>query len=123
MADAGAGRHHAEILERVLAPAQEGVALAVALELDLDIAAERVRRAGDVDHHRVVDDEIDRDQRVHLLGLAAEPDDAVAHGGEIDHGGDAGEILHQDARGLERHFLVLLPCCSQSITACASATL
>jgi hypothetical protein len=25
----------------------------------------------------------------------------VAHGGEVDHGGNAGEVLHQDARGAE----------------------
>ena len=34
VADAGARRHDAEIVERVLAPAQEAVALAVALELE-----------------------------------------------------------------------------------------
>ena len=37
MADAGARRHDAEIVERILAPAQEAVALAVALELDVDV--------------------------------------------------------------------------------------
>ena len=42
VADAGAGRHHAEIVERGLAPAQERVALAVALELDLDVLPQRV---------------------------------------------------------------------------------
>ena len=43
VADAGAGRHHAEIVERRLAPAQERVALAVALELDVDVLLQRVR--------------------------------------------------------------------------------
>ena len=37
MADAGAGRHDAEIVEGVLAPFQEGVAFAVALIFELDI--------------------------------------------------------------------------------------
>ncbi len=35
MADAGAGRHDAEIVERVLAPAQETIALAVAFEFEV----------------------------------------------------------------------------------------
>ena len=38
-------------------------------------------------------------------GVAAEPGDAVAHGGEIDHGRNAREILHQDAGRLEGYFL------------------
>ena len=50
VADAGARRHDAEIVERVLAPAQELVALAVALELDVDVLLQRVRRGEDVDH-------------------------------------------------------------------------
>ncbi len=39
--DAGAGRHDAEVLERLLAPAQELVALAVALVLALHVVHER----------------------------------------------------------------------------------
>jgi hypothetical protein len=42
--DAGARRHDLEVVERGLAPAQELVALAVALVLELDVALERVRR-------------------------------------------------------------------------------
>ena len=43
VADAGARRNDAEIVECLLAPAQERVALAVALELDLDVLLQRVR--------------------------------------------------------------------------------
>ena len=106
MADAGARRHDAEIVERILAPAQELVALAVALELDVDVLRQRVGPGEDVHLHRVVDHQIHRDQRIHLLRIAAQARDAVAHRGQIDHRGDAGEILHQDAGGLERHLLV-----------------
>ena len=42
--DAGARRDDLELVERGLAPAQELVALAVALVLDLDVALEGVRR-------------------------------------------------------------------------------
>jgi hypothetical protein len=47
----------------------------------------------------VIDHQIDRHQRVDPFCVAAELDDAIAHRRQIDHGGDAGEILHQDARG------------------------
>src|SRR5690606_20150622 len=42
--DAGARRHDAEVLERLLSPAQEGVALAVAAVLHVDVVAERHAR-------------------------------------------------------------------------------
>ena len=40
--DAGIRRHHLEVLERLLAPAQEPVALHVAFELDLAVEVQRV---------------------------------------------------------------------------------
>ena len=46
----------------------------------------------------MVDDQVDRDQRIDLLRVAAELLHRVAHRGEVDDGGDAGEILHQHAR-------------------------
>jgi hypothetical protein len=70
--DAGAGRDDLEVVERGLAPAQELVALAVALVLELDVALEGVRRAEDVGDHRVVDDQLGRGQRVDLGRVAAE---------------------------------------------------
>ncbi len=97
MADAGAGRHDAEIAECLLAPLQELVALFVALIFELDIASESHRRAELVDDDRVVDDEVDRHQRVDLLRIASQRGEAVTHGGQVDHGRNAGEILHQHA--------------------------
>ncbi len=102
MADPGARRHQPEILERFLAPAQKAVALAVALELDLDVVGKGPRVAELVDLHRMVDHQIDRRQRVDLVGIAAEIDHRLAHRREIDDGRDAGQILHQDARRAER---------------------
>ena len=98
MADAGAGRHDAEVVEGARPPAQELVALLVALVLQLDVLLEGTGRAEEVDHHRVVDDEVDRHQRVDLGRIAAEALHGVAHGGEVDHGRHAGEVLHQHAR-------------------------
>ena len=97
MADAGPRRHHLEIAERGLAPFEEFVALHVAAIFERDILLEALRRAERVDHHRVIDDEVDRDERIDLLRIAAELRHRVAHRGEIDDGGDAGEILHQHA--------------------------
>ena len=106
MDDAGVGRHDAEVAERVLAPAQEGVALLVARELELGVQLKRVGLAEVVDLHRVIDDELDRLQRVDLVRIAAEPRDAVAHRGEIDDRRHAGEVLQQHARRRERDLLL-----------------
>ena len=108
VADAGARRHDAEILEGGLAPAQELVALAVALVFAVDVRLEGERIAELVDHDRMVDDQIDRHQRVDARRVAAERHHGVAHGGKIDHGGNAGEILHQHARGPKGDLAVAL---------------
>ena len=104
--DAGVRRHDAEVLERVLAPAQERVALLVALELDRRVLRERVARAEVVDLHRMVDDELGRGERVDHLRLAAELDDGVAHGRKVDDGRHAREILQHDAGRRERDLAV-----------------
>ena len=102
--DARAGRHDAEVVERLLAPAEEFVPLAVAGEFHIDIEVEGVGRVEVVDLDRVVDHEIDGHQRIDLLGVAAEALHGGTHRGEIDDAGDAGEILQHDAGRLERNF-------------------
>ncbi len=101
--DAHARRHDAERPERALGPAQQEVALAVALVLALDVVRVGLQRAGLVDLHRVVDHEVARHQRVDAVRIASGARHRGAHGGEIDDCGDAGEVLQQHARREERH--------------------
>ena len=95
--DAGARRHHLEVVEGALAPAQELVALAVALVLDLDVALERVRGSEQVGDHRVVDHQVGGRQRIDLVGVPAELADGLPHGGQVDDAGHPGEVLHDHA--------------------------
>ena len=99
--DSGAGRNDAEIAERLGAPVKEGVAFLVALELALDIGDKRIARTEAVHHHRVVDHQVDGRQRVDLLRIAAQIGHRLAHGGQVDDRGYAGEVLQQGARGVE----------------------
>ena len=103
--DAGVRRHHFEIAERGLAPAQERIALGVAAEFDRGVLRQRLRRAVRVDLHRVIDDQFGGRQRIDLIGIAAELDHRFAHGGEVDDGGHAGEVLHDHAAGRERNLV------------------
>ena len=113
VADTGPRRHGAEVIESRLAPAQELITLLVALIFQFHIQLERVLGAEIVDHHRVVDDQIDRHERVDLFRVATELDRRVAHGRKIDDCGNAGKILHEHARGpvgdLVRGFSFLQP--------------
>ncbi len=101
VADAHAGRDGGEVAEGRLAPLEEGVALAVAGELQGSVEVVGVGVAEFVDLDGVVDDQLGGLERVDLLRVAAEGLHGVAHGSEIDDGGDAGEVLHEDAGGHE----------------------
>ena len=104
VADAGARRDQPEVVERTLPPAQEPVAFPVALHLDGDVLLERCGVAEPVDHHRVVDDQVDGRQRVDDGGVLARADDGTAHGGEVGDARNAGEVLHQHTCGAIRDF-------------------
>jgi hypothetical protein len=89
-----------------LAPLQELVALTVALELDLHVAAQGVWHPRHVGHHGVVDHELGGHERVDPPGVAAEGGHGVAHGGEVDDRRHAGEVLEEDPGRRERELLV-----------------
>ena len=102
MDDPGPGRHHAQVAEGGLRPAQELVALAVALVFAADVEGERGGRPELVDLDGVVDDEVGRHERVDLARVATEVGHRVAHDREVDDGGDAGEVLEHDPGRHER---------------------
>ena len=106
MTDARARRDHAEVLERRAPPAQELVALAVALVLAGGVDQFRSLGAVLVHLHGVVDHQIHRLQRIDPRGIAAERGQRIAHRGEIHHAGHAGEVLQEHARGAERDLLI-----------------
>jgi len=87
-----------------LAPAEEGVALDIALHFEFGIEGENVGGAEFVNLHGVVDDEFGGEERIDFFRVAAEGADGIAHGGEIHDGWNAGEILEEDAGGHEGDF-------------------
>ena len=95
--DPRAGRDDLQVGERLLSPAQEGIALPVALELELDVAAEGEAGGELVDLDGVVDHQLGGDDRVDLPGVAAEVLHRVPHCREVDDRRHAGEVLVDDA--------------------------
>jgi hypothetical protein len=99
MADAGVRRHDGEVVERRLPPAQERVALLVALELELGVLLKRELLGEGVHLDRVVDHELHGHERVDRRRVPAELLHRVAHGGEVHDRRHAGEVLHEHPAG------------------------
>ena len=93
MHDADVWRHDAEIVEGLLAPAEEFITFTVAFEFQLDVEIERIGRAEAVDLHGMIDHQIDRNQRIDLFRIAAQALHGAAHGGQIDDAGHSSEVL------------------------------
>ncbi len=104
MDDAGRGRHHPEVVERLLAPLEELVPLPVPLEFAFAVDAQRKRRVELVHLDGVVDHEVALHlgvDQVRRRLVAGHPHDGGAHGGEVDDGGHPGEVLQDDPRRAE----------------------
>ena len=106
VANAGIRRNDLEIVQGFLSPAQEGVALDVALKFEFRVEREGHVGAELVHLHGVVDHQFRGQQGIHFFRIAAQRANRFAHRGEIDDGGHAGKILQQHARGHEGNFLL-----------------
>ena len=94
-----ARRHHTEIVERFLTPFQEGGSVRCYARNSRSTFIWKAR--GLPNSSIITEWSMTRStgfSGLNLLRVTAQSLDAVAHGGQIDHGGHAGEILHQ-ARG------------------------
>ena len=93
VADAGIGWDGLEVRERTLTPAEKGVTLPVAAELERRVPLDREAGGEVVDLDRVVDHELGRDQWVDFLRVTTEGCHRGAHRREIDDGRHAREVL------------------------------
>ncbi len=108
MNDAGSRRNDPEVAERLLSPAQQPVALAVALVLAFDIALEGQRRAEQVYLDGVVDHQVGWNQWIDLVWIAVHACHRRTHGCQVCYSRHAGEILEQHASRHECIFRVIL---------------
>src|SRR5882724_4178309 len=106
MHDADSRRNELESLESLLTPLQKLVTLAIALELHVQIEFERARRTKEIDLHRVIDNQIDRHERLDYLRVASEPLHSAAHRREVDNQRNSGEVLQNDPCDDEWNFRV-----------------
>ena len=95
--------HDPEILKCRLAPAQERIAFLIALKLYLVIEIQCIGSPVIIDLYGMVDDQFGGGQRVDLVGGAAQLDDGISHGGEVNHRRNASEVLQDDAARRKRN--------------------
>ncbi len=64
--------------------------------------------SGLIDSNGVINDQIDRDDGVDLIGITTKSGDGISHGSEIDDSGDTSEILKDNSGGKERNIQILV---------------
>src|SRR6185312_12346658 len=109
VADSRAGRDDAEVMKCFLAPTQKTITLAVAFKLLVNVTGQRIGPRVNIHHDRVIDYQVNGNDRIDLLGPTAEPYDAVAHRGQINHCWNARQVLHENAGGTEGNLFFRVP--------------
>src|SRR5690606_14235316 len=102
--DAKTRRHDSECVKRLHAPFHELVSLFVALKLEFHVEVKRLVGAVVIDHYRVVDNQVDRNQGLDLFWVLAHARSHGAHRCDIGQQWNAGEILKHYASDNERNF-------------------
>ena len=106
VADPVSRGHGAEVLQALLGPLEQGVALLVPLEVQLLVELLGVVPPGVVRVDGVVDDEVHGHQGVDELGVLAHGGHGGPHAGQVRDDGSAGQVLQQDPGGDPRDVLV-----------------
>ena len=94
MHNSGPRRNHLEVVECSLAPAQELVALCIALVFKLNVALSGISGTSDINNDRVVDDHFRWCKRVDLLRISPEGGNCLTHGRKVNDARNTGEVLH-----------------------------
>ena len=105
MTDADTRRDHAKAIEGLHAPLQKLIPRVVAAKFHLHVSLECLRIAREINLHRMIDHEIDRNQRLDHTRVLVETNHCGPHSREIDQQRNAGKILKQHARDHERNLL------------------
>ena len=96
-------RHHPETLKRIGTPAQKLVALPIALKLDLSISPQRIRICKTIDLHRMIHNQIHRNQRLNPIWITTHTPHCRTQRRQIHQRRHTRKILQHHPRGLKRY--------------------
>ena len=96
-------RHDVEVVKRLLSPLEKFVPFPIALKFLLRVIRQRHVAAEIIHLHRVIDHQIDRHQRIDSSRISTSALHRGPHGGQIDHGRHAGQVLQNHPRDLKWH--------------------
>ncbi len=99
-------RHHPEIVESLLPPAEKLITFPIALHFDAHVIFVGAARCETVDHDRVVNDQIHRVQWIDFPGVTALFGYRIPHRRQINNRRHTREVLHQDPRWHEGNFMI-----------------
>ncbi len=95
VADAGSRRNHPKIIKCLLSPAKELITFPVAIKFQFGVELCRILGAEGIDHNRMINDQIDRRQRVYFGRITAQIHHCIAHRRQVRDRRHPGKILHQ----------------------------
>ena len=106
MTNACAGRHNAEVIKSLLTPAQKLIPLPITIHFDTHVVSVGLFTGVTINHHRMINDQINRINRIYHCRIAPFRSNRVTHSGEINNGWHAGKILHQHTRWHKGNFMI-----------------
>jgi len=95
--DPSSGRNDPEVPEGPLSKLEQLVAFPVPVELQSHVEPERLGASVVIHLDRMIDDQVAGNHRVDPIGITAHARHGIAHGGQIHHTGDPGEVLQHHA--------------------------
>ena len=96
-------RHHPETLKRIRTPAQKLIPFPIALKLDLCISAQRIRICKTIHLHRMIHNQIHRNQRLNPTYIAPHASHSRTQRRQIHQRRHTRKILQHHPRGLKRY--------------------
>ena len=96
-------RHHPETLKRIGTPAQKLIPLPIALKLNLCISAQRIRISKTIHLHRMIHNQINRNQRLNATCIASHAPHSRTQRRQIHQRRHTCKILQHHPRGLKRY--------------------
>ena len=105
MHDTESRRHDTESIEGLHSPFHELVTFPITIEFQFHVEVKSVFAAQIIDLDRVIDDQINRNQRFNFFRIFSGTNRHISHGCQIDKQWNSRKVLQDDAGNDKRNFI------------------